>query len=122
MLGILFVQGVCSVAVVKYFMTEARDGFHWWKTLIAPILGTLFMAGACYLLISNRASLAGAGDAPFIKYLPYTAIAMFLIGIVAAFYFRAADAERYAGIGSFATDEELSHDPVMSPEFAPIRT
>ena len=121
-LGILFVQGVCSVAVVKYFMTEARDGFHWWKTLIAPILGTLFMAGACYLLISNRASLAGAGDAPFIKYLPYTAIVMFLIGIVAAFYFRAADAERYAGIGSFATDEELSHDPVMSPEFAPIRT
>jgi hypothetical protein len=121
-LGILFVQGVCSVAVVKYFMTEARDGFHWFKTLIAPVLGALFMAGACYLLIANRASLAGAGDAPFIKYLPYVAIVLFLIGIVAAFYFRAADAERYEGIGRFAVEEDLSHDPVMSPEFAPIRT
>ena len=89
---------------------------------MAPVLGTLFMVGACYLLIANRASLAGAGDAPFIKYLPYVAIAMFLIGIVAAFYFRAADTERYESIGRFALDDELSHDPVMSPEFAPIRT
>jgi FtsH-binding integral membrane protein len=121
-LGILFVQGVCSVAVVRYFLTEARDGFHVWKTLIAPILGTLAMAGACYLLVSNRASLSGAGDAPFIKYLPWVAIAMFLIGIVAAFYLRAKDQERYNGIGRFAHDEELSHDSVMSPEFAPIRT
>ena len=121
-LGILFVQGVCSVAVIKYFMTEARDGFHWFKTLVAPVFGTLFMAGACYLLISNRASLAGAGDAPFIEYLPYVAIVLFLIGIVAAFYFRAADHERYEGIGRFAVEEQLSHDPVMSPEFAPIRT
>jgi amino acid transporter len=121
-LGILFVQGVCSVAVVRYFLTEARDGFHVWKTLIAPILGTLAMAGACYLLVSNRGSLSGAGDAPFIKYLPWVGIAMFLIGIVAAFYLRAKDQERYNGIGRFAHDEELSHDSVMSPEFAPIRT
>jgi amino acid transporter len=121
-LGILFVQGVCSVAVIRYFMTEARDGFHWFKTLVAPVFGTLFMVGACYLLIANRASLAGAGDAPFIKYLPYVAIVLFLIGIVAAFYFRAADQERYEGIGRFAVEQELSHDPVMSPEFAPIRT
>ena len=121
-LGILFVQAVCSVAVIRFFLTEARDGFHWFKTLVAPVLGTLFMVGACYLLIANRASLAGAGDAPFIKYLPYVAIAMFLIGIVAAFYFRAADTERYESIGRFALDDELSHDPVMSGEFAPIRT
>jgi amino acid transporter len=121
-LGILFVQGVCSIAVIRYFSTEARDGFHAWKTLIAPILGTLAMFGACYLLVANRASLAGAGDAPYIKYLPYIAIAMFLIGIVAALWFRTNDVERYNGIGRFARDEELSHDPVMSPEFAPIRT
>jgi amino acid transporter len=121
-LGILFVQAVCSVAVIRFFLTEARDGFHWFKTLVAPGLGTLFMVGACYLLIANRASLAGAGDAPFIKLLPYVAIAMFLIGIVAAFYFRAVDTERYESIGRFALDDELSHDPVLSPEFAPIRT
>ena len=53
--GILAVQGVCSVAIIRYFLTEARDGFHWFKTLVAPVLGTLAMAGACYLLIANRA-------------------------------------------------------------------
>ncbi|MEA2180166.1 MAG: hypothetical protein QOG77_3463, partial [Solirubrobacteraceae bacterium] len=121
-LGILFVQGVCSVAVVRYFLTEARDGFHAWKTLIAPILGTLAMAGACYLLIANRASLSGAGDAPFIKYLPWVALAMFLIGIVAALWLRKSDQERYNGIGRFAHDGATSHDPLMSPELAPART
>jgi amino acid transporter len=121
-LGILFVQGVCSVAVVRYFLTEARDGFHAWKTLVAPILGTLAMAGACYLLIANRASLSGAGDAPFIKYMPWVAIAMFLIGIVAALWLRSSDKDRYNGIGRFAHDDATSHDPLMSPELATART
>ena len=58
-LGILAVQGLCSVAIIRFFLTEARDGFHPVKTLIAPILGALAMAGACYLLISNRAVLSG---------------------------------------------------------------
>ena len=60
-LGILAVQGLCSVAIIRFFLTEARDGFHWFKTLVAPIVGALAMAGACYLLISNRAVLSGRG-------------------------------------------------------------
>lgn len=71
-------------AAIGLRATEARDGFHWLTTLVAPVLGTLFMVGA--------------------------------------FYLRAADHERYEGIGRFAVEEELSHDLVMSPEFAPIRT
>ena len=69
-LGILAVQGLCSVAIIRFFLTEARDGFHWFKTLVAPIVGALAMAGACYLLIANRAVLSGAGDALFIKLVP----------------------------------------------------
>jgi hypothetical protein len=74
------------------------------------------------ILIANRASLAGAGDAPFITYLPYVAIAMFLIGIAAALYLSSNDAERYNGIGRFAHEGETGHDPVLSPELAPART
>jgi amino acid transporter len=120
-LGILFVQGVCSVAVVRFFLTDARDGFHAWKTLVAPILGTLAMAGACYLLIANRADLSGAGDTPFIKYLPYIAIAMFLIGILLAVWLRRNDKDRYDLIGRFDLDEATSHDPLESPELEPAR-
>jgi amino acid transporter len=121
-LGILFVQGVCSVAVARYFLTEARDGFHPWKTLLAPILGALAMAGACYLLVANRAALSGAGDALFVEAIPWTALVMFLIGIVAAVYLRAKDTERYNAIGKFAHEGTTSHDAQASPELAPAST
>ena len=58
-LGILAVQGLCCIAIIRYFLTDARDGFHPVKTLIAPVIGFLAMAGACYLLIDNRAALSG---------------------------------------------------------------
>ena len=80
MLGILAVQGLCSVAIIRFFLTEARDGFHWFKTLVAPIIGTLAMAGACYLLISNRGVLSGAGDALFIKAVPWVVLVVFAAG------------------------------------------
>jgi amino acid transporter len=121
-LGILFVQGVCSLAVIRYFLTEARDGFHPWKTLVAPILGALAMAGACYLLISNRAALSGAGDALYVKSIPWVAIAMFAIGIVAALYLRSKDSDRYHAIGRFEHDALGGQDAVVSPELAPART
>ena len=64
MLGILAVQGLTSVAIVRYFLVSARDGFHWFTTLVAPVLGFLAMAGACWLLIANRDTLAAAEDVP----------------------------------------------------------
>src|SRR4029079_19668959 len=53
-LGILAIQALCSFAVIKFCMTTARDGFNWWKTLVAPIIGGIAQIGACYLLIKNR--------------------------------------------------------------------
>src|SRR3954453_18429491 len=79
-LGILAVQGLCSIAIIRFFLTDARDGFHWFKTLVAPLIGFLAMAGACYLLISNRAALSGAGDALYIKLIPWVVLVVFLIG------------------------------------------
>jgi amino acid transporter len=55
-LGILGVQALCCIAIIRYFQTTAKDGSHWWKTILAPILGLLGQVGACYLLIHNRGS------------------------------------------------------------------
>jgi amino acid transporter len=104
-LGILFVQGLCSVAIIRFFLTEARDGFHWFKTLVAPIIGTLAMAGACYLLIANRGVLSGAGDAVFIKAVPWLVVAMFAAGMVIALVLRAKAKDRYAAVGRFSREE-----------------
>jgi amino acid transporter len=104
-LGILAVQGLCSVAIIRFFLTEARDGFHWFKTLVAPIIGTLAMAGACYLLISNRAVLSGAGDALFIKAVPWVVLVVFAAGMVLGLVLRRRSRETYAKIGRFSREE-----------------
>ncbi|HWH96124.1 MAG TPA: APC family permease [Baekduia sp.] len=109
-LGILVVQAIASFAIVRYFLTEARDGFHAWKTLIAPIIGGFAQIGACYLLIANRADLSGAGDVPFIKYLPWFVVAGFAAGVVLALYVKARDGERFALIGSFEADDPEVHE------------
>jgi amino acid transporter len=41
-----FVALYCLGFVIDDSSTEGRDGFHAWKTLIAPIVGTLAMFGA----------------------------------------------------------------------------
>lgn len=105
-LGILAVQGLVCVAIIRYFLTTARDGFHWWTTLVAPILGFVFMAGACYLLIDNRATLAGATDVPFITLLPWVVLAIFLVGIGIGLVMRTRRPERYATLGHFTLELE----------------
>ncbi len=105
-LGILAVQGLVCVAIVRYFLTTARDGFGWFTTLVAPVLGFLFMAGACYLLIDNRATLSGAADVPFIVALPWVVLAVFVVGMVIALVLRSRRPERYAGLGHFTLELE----------------
>jgi amino acid transporter len=104
-LGILAVQALASVAIVRYFLTTARDGFHWWRTLVAPVLGCLAMVGACYLVIANRGALSGAGHATFIKAIPWLCLGTFAVGIGLGLYYRAADRVRFHGIGRLVFEE-----------------
>jgi len=106
-LGILAVQGVCSIAIIRYFRTHESEGFHPVTTLIAPILCFLSMAGACYLLIKNRAALSGAGDATYIKLVPWVVLVVFLIGCAVALWMRSSAANRYDKIGRFVREEDV---------------
>jgi amino acid transporter len=112
-LGILFVQALASAAIVRYFLTEARDGFHWWRTLLAPIIGGGAMIGACYLLIANRAALSGAGGAFFIKAIPWMVLVVFLIGVGIGLYLRAVDADRHRLIGRHVLDGPVEEAPPL---------
>jgi hypothetical protein len=64
------------------------------------------MAGACYLLIDNRAGLSGAGSALYIRLVPWVALAVFAAGMVLALWMRSRAVERYKGIGRFTREEE----------------
>jgi amino acid transporter len=115
-LGILGVQALVSIAIIRYFLTTARDGFRWWSTLIAPLLGFVAMAGACVLLIVNRYDLAGAADAVYIVVLPWVVLAVFIGGLVLALVLRSRYPDRYARIGQFEVPEsETDAEPTGAP-------
>jgi amino acid transporter len=116
-LGILAVQALVCVAIIRYFLTTARDEFHWWTTLVAPVLGGAAMIGACWLLIANRATLSGAKDVPFITLIPWAVIAMFAAGVVIAVVMRARRPERYVDLGHFTLAAPEIDEP--SPTGAP---
>jgi amino acid transporter len=113
-LGILGVQAIASFAIVRYFRTAALDGFHWWRTLVAPVVGGLAQVGACYLLIVNRGDLAGAADALFVRAIPWTILAVFVGGMGIAVWMKSAATERFAGIGSFEHDDPAVHEPFVA--------
>jgi amino acid transporter len=110
-LGILFVQALASVAIVRYFLTTARDGFHWWRTLMAPIIGAIAMVIACYLLIANRGALSGAGHVFFIEAIPWLVLGTFLVGIAIGLYYRAVDVARHSSIGRVVFEPPSADDP-----------
>jgi hypothetical protein len=115
-LGILAVQALVCVAIIRYFLTAARDGLNWFSTLLAPILGGTAMAGACYLLVSNRSTLAGATDIPFITLIPWSVLAMFLAGIAIALVMRSRHPGRYGALGHFTlADPALDTPPAAAP-------
>jgi amino acid transporter len=113
-LGILAVQALTSVAVISFFLTKARGGFHWFRTLVAPVIGGVAMVAACYLLVTNRSQLAG-GDAAFVRYIPEIAVGFFALGLVAAIRMRIRKPDQYALVGSPTETELQSVEPPPVP-------
>jgi hypothetical protein len=104
-LGILAIQALVSFAIIRYFLTTGRDSAHWWKTLVAPLIGGLAQIGACYLLIDNRAFLSAAESATFVTLIPYIVLAIFLGGVLLGLYWRSAKPEKYQAIGRFVHED-----------------
>jgi amino acid transporter len=104
-LGILAVQALVSIAIIRFFLTSGRADFHWWTTLVAPLIGFAAMVVACVLLVVNRGDLSGAADAIYIEILPWVVLAVFVVGVVLAVVLRSRAPDRYARIGQFELAE-----------------
>ncbi len=102
---LLAIQALVSVAIIYYFLTKAKDGFHPIKTLVAPIIATVTQLYVVYLLMKYRGDLSAAADVPFIQYLWLWPIIVFAIGVIIALIMRSKNPKKYAGIGRYLHED-----------------
>jgi amino acid transporter len=112
-MAILIVQALCAFGVIGYFHVSKNhpETAHWFRTLVAPLLGGLGMLYVVYLLWKNKDFAAGAAAQTLLfKLTPYIVVAVFAAGVALALYFRARDPRRYEVIGRIVLDETAERD------------
>lgn len=96
-LGILIVQVLVSVAVVRFFYAEAR-GLGIWPRLIAPSLAAGGLAACLVLMIVNLALVSGSNSI-VVKSFPFVLMLLSLSGVGFALRLRARKPSLYQQLG-----------------------
>ena len=76
-------MALVGLAIMVNFLREGRDGFHWWKTFVAPILGAGAISFAFYLMMKYRAGITFGAYEGWVKAVPYISAGTFLGGCAA---------------------------------------
>jgi amino acid transporter len=98
-------MALVGLAILVYFLREGRDGFHWWKTFLAPILGAASISFAFFLMMKNRAGITFGAYEGWVKYVPIISLGIFLAGCLLAVFYRVKSRERYEAVGKFIHEE-----------------
>ncbi|BBC35365.1 Amino acid permease [Streptomyces graminofaciens] len=105
-MAILVVQAVCSFAVLAYFRSHHPESRHWFRTLVAPLVGGVAMLAVVVLLVSNMAVAAGPESGSFVlRATPWIVALVAVGGIVYAQYLKHRAPERYALLGRTVLEE-----------------
>ncbi|MEU5533307.1 APC family permease [Streptomyces sp. NPDC020362] len=105
-MAILVVQAVCSFAVLVYFRSHHPESRHWFRTLVAPLVGGVAMLGVVVLLVSNMGAAAGPESGSLVlKATPWLVALVAGTGIGYAQYLKRRSPERYALIGRTVLEE-----------------
>ncbi len=100
------IMALCDLAILVYFLRpENRDGFHWFKTLVAPILGAGSISFAVYLMINNRAQLTTGTLTGWAFQVPFYALGIFLAGCILGVIYYFWSRDRYEAVGKFVHEE-----------------
>jgi amino acid transporter len=114
--GVVFVQFLVSIAVVRYFNRVGRSGpGEMWKTLIAPVIGAIAQAGVLTLLIAYIPFLAGA-DELVVNLIPLYVALIAIAGVLVALYLKKTSPTRYERIGKIYDEDELPDALAVDPE------
>jgi amino acid transporter len=103
---LLPIMALCDMAILVYFLKpENRDGFHWFKTLVAPIIGAGSISFAVYLMLQNRGALTTGSRTGWAFAVPFYALGIFLGGCVLAIVYYLWSRKRYDAVGRFVHEE-----------------
>jgi amino acid transporter len=99
-------MALVSIAIMLFFLRpENRDGFHWFKTLVAPLLGAGSLALAVYLMLHNRGALTTGENTGWTYAVPFYALGIFLGGCLIGVIYYLWSKERYEAVGKFVHEE-----------------
>ena len=103
---LLPIMALCDMAILVYFLKpENRDGFHWFKTLVAPIIGAGSISFAVYLMLQNRGALTTGSRTGWAFAVPFYALGIFLGGCVLGIIYYFWSRKRYDAVGRFVHEE-----------------
>lgn len=94
---ILVVQALVSIAILVYFERNHKDEAHWWKTRLAPVISFLAQIYVTYLLFQHLDFLGGGEK--LANWLGPIDVAVFVVGLLYAFYLKSANRDKYQAIG-----------------------
>jgi amino acid transporter len=112
-MAILIVQALCAFSVISYFHIRKNHPVskHWFKTLVAPLLGGLGMLYVVYLLWEHKDAAAGTASGTLLfKLTPWIVVGLFVLGAVMATYFKLRDPRRYELIGRIVYEDNVVRD------------
>jgi amino acid transporter len=104
-IGILAIMGLVSLAIIRYFATEAKGEHGPLQVVLAPLVAAVIMFVATYLLIKNRNTLSGGAGIPFVDYMWVPPLVVFIVGMLLAQIYRSRDRARFDGIGRYLHED-----------------
>jgi amino acid transporter len=102
-LGLMGLQALTAVAVVRYFRRTRHEEGRW-RSLIAPLAAAVLMAGAMWLVVSKIGLMTGASattDTVLVLLVP----AAFVLGVLISLRIRRTRPEVYAHFADEPADE-----------------
>ena len=103
--SVLLLMFITSFAVLVYFVRRRRFAPESvWKTIVSPIVSVLFLGLITYLAIANYPELIGGSAVMTAIFMTFT-FALFIGGIIYAYFLRSKRPEVYARLGRQKIDQ-----------------
>ncbi|MFL6139514.1 MAG: APC family permease [Frankiaceae bacterium] len=115
-LGIVILQASAVLSALGYFRNDPER--HWWRTMLAPLLGLAGLVAAVVLIVTNFPLVTGSKSV-VVNSLPWLYVVAAVGGLAYAWWMRSARPERYAGLATPAAPTEP--EAAMRAESLPLQ-